>query len=93
MYYAYVIYSPTGKKYYKGSCHDLGIRLSGHNSGNTTFTRKFRPWQLVYSEGFDSLDQARKRERYFKTAAGRRYLKIRIIHSCEKPYPDFLSNL
>jgi putative endonuclease len=78
MYYAYVLYSPEFSKLYKGHCSDLNKRLSGHNSGNTKSTRNFRPWILVYSESYNSLEEAIQREKYFKTAAGRRFLKIRI---------------
>ena len=34
--------------------------------------------KLVYSENYDSFAEARKRELYFKTAAGRRFLKTKI---------------
>ena len=31
---------------------------------------------MVYHEEFQTLEQALKRERYFKTAAGRRFVKL-----------------
>jgi len=78
MFHAYVIYSTSFDKYYKGHCSDLDKRLLGHNSGNTKSTRLFRPWILIYSESFSSLEEAILREKYFKTAAGRRFLKNEI---------------
>jgi len=33
------------------------------------------PWKLVYKEEYDSIVDARKREKYFKSAAGRRFLE------------------
>jgi len=33
---------------------------------------------LIYKEEFDNFQEARKRELYFKTAAGRRFLKTKL---------------
>jgi len=62
-------------KTYVGSTVDLKNRITEHNSGKSTFTKRYIPWQLVYSEEFDSIQEARKREKYFKTAAGRAFTK------------------
>ena len=32
------------------------------------------PWKLVHKEEYDNMADARKREKYLKSAAGRRYL-------------------
>jgi len=37
------------------------------------------PFKLVYSESFEKLEDAIGREKYFKTAAGRRFLKSKLI--------------
>jgi len=79
MYFVYVIYSSGFHKYYKGHCSDLHKRLEGHNSGNTKSTRPFRPWVIAYSECFVTLKEAVEREKYFKTAAGRRFLKGKLF--------------
>ena len=50
-------------------------RLSEHNAGKVTSTKTGIPWKKVYHEEFETLEQARKREKYFKTAAGRRFRK------------------
>jgi len=78
MNYAYVIYSPSFKRLYKGHCHNLDQRLNEHNSGKVKSTKAFRPWQFIYFEEFQTLNEAVKRETYFKSAAGRRYLKNKI---------------
>ncbi len=36
------------------------------------------PWKLVYSEKYLNILDARKREQYFKSTAGRRYIKKHI---------------
>ena len=71
MYFMYVLYSRTFRRFYKGYCSDPEKRLKEHNSGGTKSTKPFRPWELIYSEVFNSLNEALKREKYFKTAAGR----------------------
>jgi hypothetical protein len=35
--------------------------------------------QVVYIEKYDNLRDARNREKYLKTAAGRRFVKFKII--------------
>ena len=77
-YYAYVLYSSSSDRFYKGHCSNLAKRLSEHNSGKTKSIRAFIPWQLVYHEVFETREKAIKREQYFKTAAGRRFLKDKI---------------
>ena len=60
---------------YKGFCSDLEKRLSEHNSGKTISTKPFVPWKIAYYEELYSLEEAIAREKYFKTSAGRRFLK------------------
>lgn len=54
------------------------MRLKEHNNGLVDATKHRRPLRLVYFEGCLNEDKAFKRERYFKTGFGRRYLKERI---------------
>ena len=75
MFYAYVIKSLGFDFYYKGHCEHLENRLYEHNIGMTESNKKYRPFVIVYSEGFETRAEAIKREKYFKSAAGRRFLK------------------
>ena len=77
-YYTYVLYSKKFKRFYKGHCVNPKDRLKQHNSGQTTSTKPFTPWEIIYFEKFDTREEAIKREKYFKTAAGRRFLKKKI---------------
>jgi putative endonuclease len=74
-YYTYVLFSEKFNRFYKGHCQDLDLRLLQHNRGETVSTKPFIPWKIVYYETFDTREDAIKREKYFKTAAGRRFLK------------------
>ena len=75
MFFAYVLKSIEHDYYYKGHCQDLEKRLSQHNSGMTESIKPYIPFKLIYSEAFETELEAIQREKYFKSAAGRRYLK------------------
>ena len=78
MFYAYVIKSVISPYYYKGHCEDLDERLKEHNSGMTHSIKRFIPFEIVYFEEFETREEAIRRERYLKTAAGRRFLKSKL---------------
>ena len=68
------------KNLYKGVTNDLGRRLKEHARGKTKTTRFMDGQEVVYTEIYETFAQARRREVYLKSAAGRRYLK-RILGS------------
>jgi putative endonuclease len=70
MYFAYVIKSLSHDYYYKGHCHDLQVRLAQHNAGKTLSIKNKIPFEIVYFEEFETLEEAVKQEKYFKSAAG-----------------------
>lgn len=76
-YTVYVLRSDDGKLY-KGMTKDLHKRLFDHKSKHTRTTARMHSLIVVYTEQFDSFEEARKRELYFKSAAGRRFLKQHI---------------
>ena len=76
MYYVYVLKSP--KQFYTGSTNDLRRRFSEHANDRSFATKGKGPWELVYYEACTAEKDARIREKYLKTAWGKRYLKNRI---------------
>jgi putative endonuclease len=78
MFYAYVLKSLSFDFFYKGHCEDLEKRLQQHNNGMTSSIKKYTPFKVVYVEQFSTRDEAIKREKYFKSAAGRRFLKTKL---------------
>ena len=60
---------------YKGVTNNLPRRLKEHNLGKTKTTRFMRNLRVIYSEEFTDFSTARRRELYFKSSAGRRFLK------------------
>ncbi len=75
MFFAYVLKSIEHDYFYKGHCQNLEVRLVQHNSGMTKSIRPYIPFKLIYFESFESELEAIQREKYFKSAAGRRFLK------------------
>ena len=79
MFYAYVLNSIEHDYFYKGHCKDVNVRLQQHNSGMTESMRPYVPFEVAYIEEFSTEKAAIDREKYFKSAAGRRFLKKVMI--------------
>jgi putative endonuclease len=75
MFFIYIIKSQKDGRLYKGLTKDILNRLREHNNGKQKSTKAYRPWELIYSESFNSRADARKREKFFKSGTGREYLK------------------
>ncbi|OGW85435.1 MAG: hypothetical protein A3C35_01050 [Omnitrophica bacterium RIFCSPHIGHO2_02_FULL_46_11] len=75
MYYVYVLKSLKTNRYYIGSTKDIDRRLKEHQSGFSRYTKSRGPWELIYKEEKVTLNEAEKREQFFKTGDGRRVLK------------------
>jgi len=77
-YYVYVLRSLRDGSFYVGFTSDLTKRLTEHNSGKVHSTKNRIPFELVYWEGCLNQKDATTREKYLKTAWGKRYIKNRI---------------
>lgn len=78
MFYTYVLISKKDNRFYIGYSFDLKKRIEEHNSGKVDATKARVPFELVYYEACFNEQDAIKREKYFKTGFGRRYLKNRL---------------
>ena len=58
----YILYSEKLHKYYVGACTIMERRLHEHNIGHSGFTSLGIPWILVYTEHFETVQDAIKRE-------------------------------
>jgi putative endonuclease len=68
MFKFYILYSEGADKFYIGHTgDDLDQRLRRHLSNHSGFTAKVKDWKLVYSENFQSKEQAYTREREVKS--------------------------
>ena len=64
-YQVYVLQNQSSK-FYIGLSEDVAKRLAQHNAGESKWTAKHRPWELVWTSDFMSLSEARKFENKLK---------------------------
>ena len=75
MPYTYILFSEKLNKYYVGACIDMERRFYEHNIGHSKFTSTGIPWVLKYTEAFDTLQLAKKRELQIKKMKSRKYIE------------------
>jgi putative endonuclease len=78
MFYAYILFSKTRDRYYIGSSGNLEQRVIKHNEKHKGFTGHTQDWQLVHSEEYQTLSDARKRELQIKRKKSRKYIEYLI---------------
>ncbi len=80
MYYVYLLRSLNfPDQIYIGFTQDLKKRLTNHNSGTTSHTDKYKPWEMVMFLGFKDKDAALEFERYLKSHSGRAFALKRFL--------------
>lgn len=72
----YILKSLVDGSFYVGMSDNSDRRLEEHNRGKVTSTKSRIPWEKIYEEECENRIEARKREKYLKSAAGRRFRKI-----------------
>lgn len=78
MYYVYVLKSVEHGLKYIGMTRNLKRRFLSHNRGDSLFTKKYKPFILLYYEAAVGEKDARAREKYLKSGMGRKYLMNRL---------------
>ncbi len=76
MFYVYVIKSKNHNWYYVGSTQNVENRLLQHNARKVRSTKFRSPYELIYTEEYQTVVMARKREKEIKQ---NRSLKEAII--------------
>ena len=76
MYDVYILHSENCNKTYTGMSSDVEKRLKQHNSNQNHSTKNCNDWVVIHSEECDSRIEARKIEKYYKGASGRRTIKL-----------------
>ena len=77
-FYVYVLQSKKDGEFYKGYSSNLNQRILQHEKGEVTSTKHHLPIKLIYWEGCLCQQDATKREKYLKSAWGKRYIKNRL---------------
>ena len=78
MYYVYVLQSEKDGNFYVGYSTDLEKRVKFHEGGRVKSTEKRRPLKLIYYEVCVNQEDAVEREKYLKSAYGKKYIKNRL---------------
>jgi putative endonuclease len=60
--YVYVLISMKDGSFHFGQSHDLEMTLLAHNKGNSAFTKKLIPWELIASKKVETRTDALKME-------------------------------
>jgi len=73
MFWVYIIKSQKDNKFYTGITNNVERRLIEHSIGriSTPSTLNRGPFVLVYKESFNTRKEARGKEKFLKSGAGR----------------------
>ena len=75
----YILYSKKFDKTYVGFTSSLIERFYSHNFyAKKGFTTKFRPWEVLHIEVFETKSEAMAKEKWFKSGIGREAIKKMI---------------
>lgn len=77
-YCVYILFSHMDHLLYTGFTANIEERVKNHNDGKTKSTAPRRPLELIFCEHYLFEADARKREMYFKTTAGKKAVKMML---------------
>jgi putative endonuclease len=75
MYHVYILLNEEKTRTYTGVANDVQKRLVLHNSGRVKASRPYRPYIIMHTESFETLKEARQKEKFHKSTTGRRRIK------------------
>ena len=82
MYIVYLLKSrKESDQYYIGLTQNLYRRLKEHNNGESSYSKRFAPWEVETFVTFKSKLLAENFEKYLKVGSGQAFLKKRLIPS------------
>ena len=84
MHTVYVLKSLKDGRRYIGYTSNIERRLKEHNAGTTESTRYRRPFELIYTEAYQTENEAKLREKFFKSGRGREELNIILTGAVPK---------
>ena len=70
MAYRVYILRNAGGRLYIGVTADVSVRLRQHNAGESKWTAKYRPWDLIWTSRSMSLGDIRRLENAMKRQKG-----------------------
>lgn len=82
-FFVYFAKSSKNGKVYTGFTHkDPEVRLQEHNFGSNDWSKENKPLKLMYFEKYNCEQDARDREKFYKTGIGKA-IKILIVNNIE----------
>ena len=81
----YILYSEHYKKIYIGFTSNLIQRFYSHNKiASKGYTKRYRPWIVIYVKFYRSKKEAMSKEKYLKSGVGRQFIYNIIIPNYTK---------
>ena len=77
-YYFYILRSEQQEKYYYGSSDDPDRRLLYHNNEKKGYTRRYRPWNIVFRYKFKTRKEAEDAEKLVKGWKSKKMTRLLI---------------
>ena len=79
-YVVYILYSRKYDKIYIGFTSNLIARFKSHNElGTKGYTKRYRPWEVIFVDFYKSKREAMIREKYLKSGVGRSWIHEHLI--------------
>lgn len=78
MHTVYVLQSEKDGNWYIGCTSNLEKRIVEHNKGRVRSTKTRTPFVVIYTEVYKDKYEAFRKERFYKTAKGKKELKRKI---------------
>ncbi len=92
MFYVYALFDNISNRFYIGYTRNIKRRFREHKTGKSHTTARYKRVHLVFYEAFFNEEDARRRERYFKTTQGRKGLRLILRETLSRDNKDFLSD-
>ena len=71
----YILKSQSTGRFYVGHTENLTKRIFEHNNNRTPSIKNRGPWELFYSEAFETRSEAAQRERQIKSMKSRHFIE------------------
>jgi len=76
----YILYSIQHNRLYIGETSNLIARFHSHNKLATKgYTKRYRPWIVIYTEFYETRSLALKREKALKSGQGREWIRNKVL--------------
>jgi putative endonuclease len=67
MYHVHILLNEARTRTYTGVADDVNKRLALHNAGRVKASRPYRPYSVIHMESFETLKEARQKEKFYKS--------------------------